>query len=80
MDWHATMIMKCAAFHKTIGMNSGGSFNMIFPLKIASLMAPSTEVMDQAQETILKWGLQRGLKDSIHTSPCVGVECGRLKV
>ncbi|KIW87935.1 uncharacterized protein Z519_11520 [Cladophialophora bantiana CBS 173.52] len=63
MEEHAEMILKCASYHKEAGIHSGGSFNMSFPLKIASLMPPSEDIRERAQDMISSWGDQRGLMD-----------------
>jgi hypothetical protein len=50
MEEHAEMILKCASYHQKAGIHSGGSFNMSFPLKIASLMPPSERMRPSARD------------------------------
>ncbi len=64
MNIHAEMILRCTSIHRAQGVYSGGSYAMIFPLKIASMIAPSSEIRSRAQKTILEWGMERGVRDS----------------
>jgi len=69
MKEHAEMIFECVSLHMEAGLQSGGLFNMIFPLKIVSRMVPHKYIRDQAQSVILSWAARRGLDDQYQTAP-----------
>jgi hypothetical protein len=58
---HAASILASIAFHEAQGPLSGGSFSMLFPMRIISLMSPSQEQRVVAHEALVRWGKDRGL-------------------
>lgn len=60
---HATSILASVAYHEAQGPSSGGSFAMIFPVKIVYFMSPSEVQRDSAREALFRWGANRGLND-----------------
>lgn len=69
MDISCEMILRCASIHGSRGVYSGGSYAMIFPLKLASIAATSPEIRNRAQIVISTWARERGVRlISAHSS------------
>jgi hypothetical protein len=68
MNIHAILVISCAGFHKAVGAYSGGTFNMIFPLKIACMMSPCPRVKNYATEVLRLWEEQRGCQNMCSTA------------
>lgn len=60
---HGNSILLSASYQEEQGSLNGGSFSMIFPLKIVCLLSPSEAQRALAQDVILNWGTNRGLTD-----------------
>jgi hypothetical protein len=63
MTIHGASILMAAAYHETQGLVKGGSFPMVFPIKLLCLLSPSETQKRMAQETLLRWGSGRGLTE-----------------
>lgn len=73
---HAASILSSIAYHESQGPKSGGSFSMLFPMRIVSLMSPSEEQKELAHETLVKWGKERGL-DGVSITRVTSLEEGK---
>ena len=58
---HCASILQAAAFHESLGPNSGGSIQMVFPLKVICRVTPSNDQRQQAQIALGRWGEKRGV-------------------
>jgi len=63
MTVHAVSILASVAYHEAQGPSSGGTFSMIFPVKIVCLRSPSEELRSYAREALFRWGSNRGVND-----------------
>lgn len=54
MMFHGASILASVGYHESQGPFSGGSFSMVFPIKIIFLLSPSDWQTQTAQETLLK--------------------------
>ena len=73
---HAASILASVAYHEAQGPSSGGTFSMVFPVKIACLMSPSEEQRSSAREALFRWGSNRGVNDIC--TVCVPEIIGRV--
>ncbi|CZR68650.1 uncharacterized protein PAC_18549 [Phialocephala subalpina] len=58
---HGASILSSAVYCETQGLFNGVSFSMVFPIKLVCLLSPSELQRSLAQDTLLKWGSERGL-------------------
>ncbi|KAH8817128.1 hypothetical protein F5884DRAFT_778512 [Xylogone sp. PMI_703] len=65
MAVHGASILNSAEYHQSQGCYNGGSFSMIFPVKLVCLLSPSESLRATAQELLLMWGRRRGLLDIV---------------
>lgn len=65
MAVHGASILSSAEYHQSQGCYNGGSFSMIFPVKLVCLLSPSEPVRLMAQKSLLMWGAGRGLLDIV---------------
>jgi hypothetical protein len=61
---HGSSILASAEYCEAQGLFNGGSFSMIFPIKLICLLSPSEEQRTLAQSVLSKWASKRGLADS----------------
>ena len=73
---HAASILSSIAYHESQGPTSGGSFSMLFPIRIVSLMSPSEEQKELAHQALVKWGEKRGL-DGVSITRVTSLEEGK---
>jgi hypothetical protein len=59
---HAASALAAAKYHESCGPYSGGTFMMIYPLKVICLITPCDKQRRQAQRALLTWGMTRGLE------------------
>lgn len=76
MTVHAVSILASVAYHEAQGPSSGGTFSMIFPVKIVCLMSPLEELRSSAREALFRWGGNRGVNDIC--TVCVPEIIGRV--
>ncbi|RFU36251.1 hypothetical protein B7463_g107, partial [Scytalidium lignicola] len=62
---HGASILNSAGYHQSQGCYNGGSFSMIFPVKLVCLLSPSEALRAMAQKSLLIWGSGRGLLDIV---------------
>jgi hypothetical protein len=74
---HAESILAAVAYHESSGLFSGGTFNMVFPLKIVCILAPSESQRNIAQQALLTWGANRGVDDACRVAAPFYMERGR---
>ncbi|KAI9841166.1 MAG: hypothetical protein M1837_000954 [Sclerophora amabilis] len=60
---HAASVLASIAYHEAAGPFSGGSFSMVFPLKVVCFLSTSERQRSAAQEALLSWGANRGMTD-----------------
>ena len=58
---HCASILQAVAYHESRGPNSGGSIQMVFPLKVVCRVTPSDNQRRQAQVALRRWGERRGV-------------------
>ena len=58
---HCASILQAAVYHESQGPNSGGSIQMVFPLKVICRVTPSDDQRQQAQIALGRWGDKRGV-------------------
>lgn len=58
---HCASILEAVAYHESRGPSSGGSIQMVFPLKVISRVTPSDDQRRQAQIALRRWGERRGV-------------------
>lgn len=60
---HGAAILAAVEFHRESGVQSGGSFVMIYPMKVVVLLTPCEMQRREALELLEKWGPERGLQN-----------------
>ena len=58
---HCASILQAVMYHESQGPNSGGSIQMVFPLKVLCRVTPSNDQRRQAQLALRQWGEKRGV-------------------
>ena len=58
---HCASILQAVVYHESQGPNSGGSIQMVFPLKVICRVTPSNDQRRQAQLALRRWGEKRGV-------------------
>ena len=58
---HCASILQAVVYHESCGPDSGGSIQMVFPLKVVSRVTPSEDQRRQAQIALRQWGERRGV-------------------
>ncbi len=58
---HCASILQAVVYHETRGPNSGGSIQMVLPLKVVCRVTPSDDQRRQAQIALTRWGETRGV-------------------
>ena len=58
---HCASILQAVAYHETRGPNSGGSIQMVLPLKVVCRVTPSDDQRRQAEIALRRWGEGRGV-------------------
>ena len=58
---HCASILQAAVYHESQGPNSGGSIQMVFPLKVICRVTPSDDQRQQAEIALARWGENRGV-------------------
>ena len=58
---HCASILQAVVYHESRGPNSGGSIQMVFPLKVVCRVTPSDDQRRQAQIALRRWGERRGV-------------------
>ena len=58
---HCASILQAVLYHQSRGPNSGGSIQMVFPLKVVCRVTPSDDQRRQAQTALRRWGERRGV-------------------
>lgn len=59
---HCASILAAVAYHESKGPNSGGSINMVFPMKVVRRATPSNDQRRQIQAALDTWGERRGVE------------------
>ena len=59
---HCASTLEAAAFLEKLGVDSGGSTAMVFPLKTVHLCTPLQQQADNSAMELAKWGKTRGLE------------------
>jgi hypothetical protein len=58
---HAASALAAVDFHQSLGFASGGTFSLIFVLKVLCLVTPCEIQRQEARSALLTWGERRGL-------------------
>lgn len=58
---HCASILQAMVYHESQAPNSGGSIQMVFPLKVICRVTPSNDQRRQAQLALRRWGEKRGV-------------------
>lgn len=58
---HCASILSVVAHHESVGVGSGGSNTMIFPIKLVCRVTPSDHQRRKAEECLAIWGKKRGV-------------------
>ena len=58
---HCASILQAVVYHESQGPNSGGSIQMVFPLKVVCRITPSDDQRRQAQVALRRWAERRGV-------------------
>jgi hypothetical protein len=72
---HAASVLNIVGYHRSCGIQSGGSFIMIFPLKVICLVTPCEDQRRVASEALLAWGTERGLEGACRNAAPLHVDC-----
>jgi hypothetical protein len=59
---HASLALSAIAYHRVCGPYSGGTFMMIYPMKVILFCSPCPNQREDTQQALLAWGQERGVE------------------
>jgi hypothetical protein len=59
---YISFILSAVEYHRACGQYSGGTFMMIYPIKVALFRSPCPHQKEELRKALLDWGRERGVE------------------
>jgi hypothetical protein len=62
LDHHISFVLSAVKYHRACGQYSGGTFMMIYPIKVVLFRSPCPNQREDIKQVLLDWGRERGVE------------------